>query len=842
MAVPVHWFLPILASGYRERWPYGPGAAFHPDFAIEVDADVRASKPVVAPVSGTLIILPTVPLKTCAVFLIPAPDVQKALREDGIGEVAFYLRTLDLADLITRFRAVVEDARPRNVTKAKQIEYLGDGKLPLEVTSGDDIALLAPISASDAKGLAQLEIIFMPNRGSWVGSGRAIGYALRLANAANQYRRLDPQAFYFRVLRGASAGGKATIAPGHISHPFWVAPFTRRGLIELREERDRPFATAVDVTVGGATGTVPLTAASWAHHEVAASGTTGTVTIELEKTSWRLTHLPSHFRSDTRVSNSEAAPFHWAVQSIYMDTAPNAVHQWFVDNTAPLTKFTEKNKVTPLVDGLNAYAEMVPWFKRAVNPENFVWHVGWWCSDDFELVPGDASSKFLEIAKTIDAGNATIRVLVWQQSPWPPSRRTSEATVNHINALPRGNGQAILDGQTRKVGSHHQKFSVVYINPANAVAFAGGIDVNPNRIDNPNHNFKYAYHDVHAMILGPAVRDFMRLFVERWDDHQDVIANPAKKIGTPNWQVDPAPGGDCFVQVTRTIPKGTHKSVRSGVTGTFNALLNALKRAERFIYIEDQYLVPYYGHVPYKASSDQSMGIMKALLEALKRIEFLIIVIPNHLMTPQMRYRRREFLESLTRAAGADGAKVHVHYLKRKKPTKAPDPALFADQELERDTMMQGHEEPANATDDYFEALGGSGASGAKPFLNEIYVHTKVFLIDDVYVKCGSMNFNRRGFTYDTESDFHAIDGALRRGRRRTALEFRKALFSEHTRTNPDDVPDDPVDVLPWWLERAKTSGRIGDYNWKLDRAPGGLMQLSLDIEWQGIIDPDGRT
>jgi len=383
---------------------------------------------------------------------------------------------------------------------------------------------------------------------------------------------------------------------------------------------------------------------------------------------------------------------------------------------------------------------------------------------------------------------------------------------------------------------------VVYLKPEDCVAFCGGIDINPNRIDNPDHSLKWAYHDTHAELHGPCIKDFMRLFIERWNDHNDVIANPGRALPSPPGWVINDTAGDCFVQVTRTMPKGTHRSVNQGIQGSFKAVQRAVQRAQHFIYIEEQYLVPYYGHIPFDPTIDfpGNPGIMQDLLDALKRIKFLLIVIPNFMLTPQMLYRRRTFLEALARAAGSDASKINVYFLKRKKPGKEPAEVANETELAEADMMSQGDISATKAAQKDFEAMGGSGASGGRGRSDEIYCHTKVWLVDDVYVKCGSMNVNRRGFTYDSEADFHAIDGAVTRGKRRAALEFRRALFSEHTRLTPDEVPDDPQDIINWWLDRAKSSGRVGKYDWnKYKIFP--LDKFEWDIEWRNVIDPDGR-
>lgn len=846
MAEDIHWFLPAVTTGsFTQRWPYGPGPSFHPDLAIQIDGTLRAF-PACAPASGTLIVLPDASLKTCGVLLIPTPEVTKALAADNIGEVVFFLRTLDLADLVTRFTPKVTERLPRGVTKDKQIQNLKEGKLGIPVESGDDIALVAPEIAGQDHGLVQFEVIYGPRRGSYVGILRAIDYALRITNPANRYRRLDPMSFYYRVKR-VGPGAQTRIGPTHATHRFWTSTaLTLRGLIELREEYDRPFATTVELTISSnAPANVTLQDANWAHHEVAAPGTTGLVDVAIRKLSWLLTRLPSSGRSFEVQSNQEEVPFHFPVQSIYMTPTAHA-DSWFVPNDAPLSFFTGRNKVQPLIDGIDAYKAMVSFLKRVRHPEQFAWLVGWWGSHDFEMIDKDSSSTLIELVKAIDAANADFRVMLWDQT----GRRVNKKTIDAINALPHGNAIGILDGQTALVGSHHQKYMAIYIKPDDAVAFCGGIDINPNRIDNPDHSLKWAYHDTHAQLQGPCVRDVMRLFVERWNDHRSVVQNPSKKVPDPGWIIDEM-AEDCFVQVTRTIPRGTHPSINNGTQGSFKAVRRAVQRAQHYIYIEDQYLVPYWGHVPFDPAIDfpGNPGIMRDLLDALKRIKFLLIVIPHNMLTPQMKYRRHEFLEALSRAAGADASKIHVYYLKRKKPSKKP-PDAANETEVEEEAMMTRGDvtatRQAQARDDFADIMGGSGASGGRGHADEIYVHTKAWIVDDVYVKCGSMNVNRRGFTYDTEADFHAVDGAVTRGKRRTALAFKLALFSEHTRLTPDEVPDDPVDVIAWWLERAGKSGRVGKYDWTKDKGPAGTgtdahLRALLDLDWQNVIDPDGR-
>ena len=54
--------------------------------------------------------------------------------------------------------------------------------------------------------------------------------------------------------------------------------------------------------------------------------------------------------------------------------------------------------------------------------------------------------------------------------------------------------------------------------PATAhFGYCGGIDLNPNRLDDDDHLARGPYHDVTAKVEGPAVRDLAITFKQRWD-------------------------------------------------------------------------------------------------------------------------------------------------------------------------------------------------------------------------------------------------------------------------------------------------------------------------------------
>jgi phosphatidylserine/phosphatidylglycerophosphate/cardiolipin synthase-like enzyme len=68
----------------------------------------------------------------------------------------------------------------------------------------------------------------------------------------------------------------------------------------------------------------------------------------------------------------------------------------------------------------------------------------------------------------------------------------------------------------------------------------------------------------------------------------------------------------------------------------------------------------------------------------------------------------------------------------------------------------------------------------------EVKLHSKLIVVDDVFVRIGSSNLNNRSLGFDTECDL-AIEAADRITRNAIA-DLRADLLAEHLRCSPDDV------------------------------------------------------
>ena len=206
-------------------------------------------------------------------------------------------------------------------------------------------------------------------------------------------------------------------------------------------------------------------------------------------------------------------------------------------------------------------------------------------------------------------------------------------------------------------------------------------------------------------------------------------------------------------------------------------------------------------------------------------IDYLIIVIPNFTVMSwldhvagkmggwwdgQSRFRRQQFIEGLIEIAPD---KVHVFYLGRQYPT------------------IPGPDEVATEGDDSTE-------SGGADHRDEIYCHSKVWIIDDVIAKIGSANCNRRSYTHDSEIDIVMVDGALEGGARRFARDFRLELWAEHLGVPESGkaLLEDHKLALHYWLPEGRfASARVRDYDHNDLKGEIGV------TGWDNLVDPDGR-
>jgi phosphatidylserine/phosphatidylglycerophosphate/cardiolipin synthase-like enzyme len=347
------------------------------------------------------------------------------------------------------------------------------------------------------------------------------------------------------------------------------------------------------------------------------------------------------------------------------------------------------NAVDILIDG----GQALPTIAEALGEARSHVHLtGWYFSPDFALKRGAEPlvlrNLLAELAERID-----VRVLAWAGAPLPlfrPSRldvrKMREQLVRHTRI------QCALDAKERPLHCHHEKTIVV----DDRVAFVGGIDLTSesgDRYDTNAHTPRanVGWHDACARIEGPAVSDVAEHFRMRW---QEVTGDKL----APVRPTDPA--GDVELQIVRTVPERIYTALPKGDFSILETYLRAFQTAERFIYIENQFL--------------WSPEIEAALHDK--------IVNPPH---PDFRL---------------------LLLLPSKPNTGADDTRGVLGHLIDADT-------------DHLLAATLYARSGR--LADPIYIHAKVAIIDDAWLTLGSANLNEHSLFNDTEMNVVTHDARV---------------------------------------------------------------------------------
>ncbi len=476
------------------------------------------------------------------------------------------------------------------------------------------------------------------------------------------------------------------------------------------------------------------------------------------------------------------------------------------------------NLVRPLIHGSTYFADL---FERieATREGDLILFTDWQGDPD-ERLTGEPGSEVAAVLGRADERGVDVRGLVWRSHS---IRLPGQENLHLGRALQHHGAEVILDQRVRTGGSHHQKLVVIRHrdDPTRDVAYVGGIDLCYSRRDNADHQGdpqaldemaeEYGetppWHDMQAVISGPAVHDVETVFRERWEDpttlsHSPIILTRDRLRGLDT-SPDPLPpqspppppveGGTHVVQLLRTYPNLRHgrdyKFARGGERSVARGYTKAVRKARRLIYVEDQFL---WGH-----------HVGTVFTEALREHPDLLVVavIPMYpdvegvfARTPQLLGRYRA-IGQMTEVAG-----------------------------------------------DRVAVYGIENEAGTP-----IYVHAKTCIVDDTWATIGSDNFNRRSWTHDSELTAAVLDeaGAF-------ARDLRLTLAAEHLQR--DDVTDcaDPAVMFSAYVDCARRldawhdGGRVGPRpTGRLRRLQtpelGRLTRALATPAYIWMHDPDGR-
>jgi phosphatidylserine/phosphatidylglycerophosphate/cardiolipin synthase-like enzyme len=495
--------------------------------------------------------------------------------------------------------------------------------------------------------------------------------------------------------------------------------------------------------------------------------------------------------------------------------------------------WTEGNEGAILIDGATYFRRLHEVLGEC-RPGDWLYFTDWQGDPD-ELLDGPGTEVGARLADVAQRG-VNVRGLLWRSHPELIDFGEAK-NLSFSRLVNDAGGEVLLDHRVRRGGSHHQKLFIARgADATRDVAFVGGIDLCHGRgddrvhlgdpqaveLDDDHYGERPPWHDVQIEFHGPVVDDLAWTFAERWEDPTPLdVRTPVRAAlhryskhphepGPLGPSVRPVTDGPLAVQVLRTYPvlRRGYPFAEQGERSIARAYLKAFARAQRLVFVEDQYL--------------WSLDATRALREALVRCPELhiVIVVPRY-----------------------------------------PDP----DGVLAGEASRIGRERVLDALHDVghervavydLENINGDA----------IYVHSKVCVIDDVWMAVGSDNLNRRSWTHDSELSCSVLDtriderapgdpAGLGDGARVLARETRLRLTVEHLGRDPGDV-DDLVDPASWFAalrrgadaldawhrdgqEGPRPAGHLRQHPYERVR---GARRWGRGLVHAVLLDPDGRS
>jgi phosphatidylserine/phosphatidylglycerophosphate/cardiolipin synthase-like enzyme len=455
--------------------------------------------------------------------------------------------------------------------------------------------------------------------------------------------------------------------------------------------------------------------------------------------------------------------------------------------------YTSGNEVTALIDGKDfmsdLYKELLPEKDQPKDDlqgldeedPDFILITGWefWkrralCERVPKSSQQESMSALPDVLNTALGEGATMRVLSFANPiPVGVGPRTT-SFVEAMNVLLKHS--AVLVAPHNPFVSHHQK-EVFIARSAfeKSCAYVGGMDLAINRWDDSKHekrepeDLNFGWHDIQLKVRGDAALQLWANFAERWKDAKKktvgakLLDCPVPRWSEKEWKKRPKEIAKQHVQVLRTVGEaGTRERRRDrfmadGEKTVLCGFEKAISKAECYIYIEEQFLWDC-----------ELADYIAARMKVKKDLRLIIVMtagceIPAKLGGDYAFFLRHAFLRTVMRVQERDasdyGDECRVY--------------PYGLYQLERD----GH--------------------------NEIYVHSKLFIIDDRYVAVGSANVDRRSMHIETEITLGIVDGNLVDGKLggkpakvcAFAQNLREKLWKEHLGVTSLGS-NDPIEVL----------------------------------------------
>lgn len=397
-----------------------------------------------------------------------------------------------------------------------------------------------------------------------------------------------------------------------------------------------------------------------------------------------------------------------------------------------------------VIDCANYYRAL---HQAICNAKHSIFVLGWDIDSRIELLRGPDAEKancpvhFFELIQWKARENPEIMIYLnrWQFSLLFASQREGLSTLKWRFNSPV-NVHYCFDSLLPVSACHHQKIIVI----DDEIVFCGGMDVAIARWDHREHYPEDEnradpggmmalirkvpfgpYHDIMCLLSGQPAQDLALWCRERWRraaGFEPVKLRPLQFDGLPpSWPLkQKIDFEDIQIGIAMTLPPMNNDPAIRHIEQLY---IDMIARAQNFIYIENQYLT--------------SQLVAMALNERLRKIPNLRVLIASCFESNGLIERK----------------------------------SMWTGRVAFREIVESG-----NVADRVTIAYPISGDPGKE---RDVRIHSKVMIIDDVYLRVGSSNLNNRSMGLDSECDIVMI-GEDEKSRAQIA-QIRNDLINEHT-------------------------------------------------------------
>ncbi|KAJ0242382.1 Phospholipase D alpha 4 [Hirschfeldia incana] len=433
--------------------------------------------------------------------------------------------------------------------------------------------------------------------------------------------------------------------------------------------------------------------------------------------------------------------------------------------------------------------------------------------------------------------------------------------------------------------AHHQKTITVDTRVTNTntkereiMSFLGGFDLCDGRYDTEEHSLfrtlgtsddfyqtslagaklsrggpREPWHDCHVCVVGAAAWDVLKNFEQRWTKqcnpsvlvNTEGIRNLVNRTGPETTEEDDRKWN---VQVLRSIDHVSATEMPRGLQverSVHDGYVAAIRKAERFIYIENQYFMGSCEHWESKNGSGCTNLIpveialkIAAKIRAKERFAVYIVIPmwpegqPESETVEEMLHWTRETMSMMYRIIGEaireTGDGTH--------PRDYLNFFCLANREEKRDGEYEAVSSPHSKTQ-YWNAQRN------RRFM--VYVHSKIMIVDDAYVLIGSANINQRSM--DGCRDTEIAIGCYQTDTTNTneIRAYRLSLWYEHT--GRQITVDELSFSEPESLECVRGLRTIGEQMWDIysgdevvDMNGVHLVAYPISVTKEGAIEEIG--